>query len=72
MTTTPFCNTRLCLVMNVERCIPEVELCDAEKYCDDGTDEISELFPGAPPCQVTGMNNDCIRKSTHRPSECFH
>ncbi|CAF4434294.1 unnamed protein product, partial [Rotaria sp. Silwood2] len=58
-TTTPFCKTRLCFVLNVERCIPENELCDGEVFCDDGTDEIPSLFPSIDKCQATtGMNND--------------
>ncbi|CAF2003035.1 unnamed protein product [Rotaria magnacalcarata] len=51
--TTPFCDTGLCLVLNVERCIPVDELCDGEKFCDDGTDEISILFPGFGNCIQT-------------------
>ena len=50
LTTTPFCDTRLCAVMNVQRCIPQVEICDGEKFCDDGTDEIGKLFPNVARC----------------------
>ena len=57
MTTTPFCTTRLCLVSDVQRCIPEEEICDGEKFCNDGTDENAGLFPNVPRCQVTGMNH---------------
>lgn len=57
MTTTPFCTTRLCLVSDVQRCIPEEEICDKEKFCNDGTDENASLFPNVPRCQVTGINH---------------
>ncbi|CAF3426792.1 unnamed protein product [Rotaria socialis] len=53
--TTPFCDTGLCLALNVERCIPVDELCDGEKFCDDGTDEIPILFPGFAACLQTTM-----------------
>ncbi|CAF0996864.1 unnamed protein product [Rotaria sordida] len=55
VTTTPFCKTRLCLVLNVERCIPEHELCDDESFCTDRTDEIPSLFPNAAQCQATSV-----------------
>ncbi|CAF2802982.1 unnamed protein product [Rotaria sp. Silwood2] len=65
-TTTPFCKTRLCFVLNVERCIPENELCDGEVFCDDGIDEIPSLFPSIDKCQATtGMNNDATAGTPH-------
>ena len=58
VTTTPFCDTRLCLVLGVERCIPVVDICDGEKFCDNGTDENRSLFPNIDRChQTTGTNN---------------
>ncbi|CAF4582630.1 unnamed protein product, partial [Rotaria sp. Silwood1] len=53
VTTTPFCKTRLCFVLDVERCIPENEICDGEVFCDDGMDEIPSLFPSILKCQAT-------------------
>lgn len=56
-TTTSYCDTRRCLVLQVERCIPKSELCDGEKYCDDGTDEIPSLFPDVSKCvHTTGID----------------
>lgn len=52
-TTTAFCNTTTCLLGGVEVCIPEEEICDGEKYCDDGTDEYAKEFPNNPNCTIT-------------------
>lgn len=56
-TTTPFCETRLCFVSNVQRCIPPSEICDGEIYCDDRSDENGRYFPDDPKCKTTGMND---------------
>jgi len=52
-TTIAICNTATCLVDGVEVCIPEQEICDGEKYCDDETDECAEEFPNNPNCTTT-------------------
>jgi hypothetical protein len=58
VSTTPFCDTRLCLVSNVEQCISEEDICDGEKFCDDGTDEIPDYFPTVARCHPSsGMDN---------------
>ncbi|CAF3508414.1 unnamed protein product [Didymodactylos carnosus] len=63
---TPFCHTMLCKVQNVERCIPYNETCDGERFCDDGKDEIAELFPHEPRCERTTS----MSLSTTTPAVC--
>lgn len=52
-TTSPFCETRLCRVMGFQQCIPPIDICDGENFCDDGTDENGELFPDIERCRRT-------------------
>lgn len=54
--TTPFCETRVCSVLGIDRCIPMVDICDGERFCDDGTDEEGVLFPNVPRCNPTTSN----------------
>ena len=41
------------MVLGVEHCIPPVEVCDGEKYCDDQSDESPSKFPNNPNCTTT-------------------
>lgn len=57
-TTTPFCETRPCFVSNVQRCIPPIEICDGEIFCDDRSDENGQYFPTDPKCQTMSINEE--------------
>jgi hypothetical protein len=49
------------LVLGVQQCISVNDICDGEKYCDDGTDEIAAYFPTYPSCQIISMNNENLQ-----------
>jgi hypothetical protein len=44
--------------LDVERCIPESDICDGEKFCSDGTDEIPALFPDVAQCHPSSGLKD--------------
>lgn len=54
--TTTTCDTIVCDILGQPSCVPPPEICDGQIICDNGADEIPDIFPNNPNCKSKWKN----------------